>query len=254
MNPPRRTLPALALATGLLVVLSIVAYTARDRLYRAVAGLDRMPPEAMRDAIDLTARQGLLVLVAITGLVSIVAWRRGRDSFVLLACLGAGTISAYLTSELVKLVVREERPCRTLDPVTVLACPAPGDWSWPSNHSTIAAALATACILVVRRSWYVVAPIAALIALSRVGAGVHYVHDVTAGLAVGIVVTCAVGLLGNTVVRPLLAPRPHPVRGPRAAATPTEVLETPPPTPTCGPLPERKGPHAAKRLPTGSLG
>ncbi|MEV0392887.1 MULTISPECIES: phosphatase PAP2 family protein [Polymorphospora] len=206
MNPPRRTLPVLALVTGLLVVLSIVTYAARDRLYRTVAGLERNPPEAVRDAIDLTANQGLLVLVAITGLVSIVAWRRGRDSFVMLVCLGAGTISAYLTSELVKLIVREERPCRTLDLATVLACPAPSDWSWPSNHSTIAAALATACVLVARRSWYVVAPVAALIALSRVGAGVHYAHDVTAGLALGIVVTCAVGLLGNAVVRRLFAP------------------------------------------------
>lgn len=44
-----------------------------------------------------------------------------------------------------------------------------GDWSWPSNHATVAGALAAAPVV----------------------GGVHYLHDVTAGLALGVLVTVA---------------------------------------------------------------
>ena len=95
-----------------------------------------------------------------------------------------------------KLLVEEQRPCRALDVQTVLACPGMGDWSWPSNHATIAAAFAAACIFTLPGSAWFVAPVAALIAASRVAAGVHYVHDVLAGLALGLLgVAIAVAIM-----------------------------------------------------------
>ncbi|WP_280194112.1 phosphatase PAP2 family protein [Nocardia farcinica] len=78
--------------------------------------------------------------------------------------------------------------------------PAAGDWSWPSNHAVLAAAFATACVLAAPRvAWFAV-PVALAVAAARVGAGVHYVHDVLSGLALGVVVVALVVAL----IRPSL--------------------------------------------------
>nr|WP_161556660.1 phosphatase PAP2 family protein [Micromonospora acroterricola] len=83
---------------------------------------------------------------------------------------------AYAVSEMMKALVAAERPCRVVTDVIILAerCPEPGDWSFPSNHATMAAALATAIVLLVPRMTVVAVPLAALAALSRVVVGVHY--------------------------------------------------------------------------------
>ena len=74
-------------------------------------------------------------------------WRARRESpGAALAALAAPlvVVVAYGVDLGVKLLVREDRPCRSLRVVTLEACPAPGDWSFPSNHAAIAAAAAIA--------------------------------------------------------------------------------------------------------------
>ncbi|MFS8102296.1 phosphatase PAP2 family protein [Lentzea alba] len=100
---------------------------------------------------------------------------------------GAGVVVAYAVSEVVKLVVQEERPCRTAPSLAV--CPEPGDWSFPSNHSVIAGASAMAIWAMHRTLGWVAAVCALAAAASRVVVGVHYVHDVAAGLLLGALVS-----------------------------------------------------------------
>ncbi|MFI8359866.1 phosphatase PAP2 family protein [Streptomyces sp. NPDC085612] len=66
-----------------------------------------------------------------------------------------------------------------------MACPPPGDWSFPSNHSVLAGAAAVALVAAAPRLAPVVVPAALLMAFSRVFAGVHYPHDVALGLLPG---------------------------------------------------------------------
>ncbi|SER99677.1 phosphatase PAP2 family protein [Lentzea albida] len=106
---------------------------------------------------------------------------------------GAGVVVAYAVSEVVKLVVQEERPCRTAP--SIAECPAPGDWSFPSNHSTIAGASAMAIFLLHRTYGWIAVVCAIAAAASRVVVGVHYVHDVMAGLALGALVSWGIALL-----------------------------------------------------------
>ncbi|RDI23797.1 phosphatase PAP2 family protein [Lentzea flaviverrucosa] len=106
---------------------------------------------------------------------------------------GAGVVVAYAISEVVKLVVREERPCRTAP--SMAECPAPGDWSFPSNHSVIAGASAMAIWALHRTYGWVAAVCAIAAASSRVVVGVHYVHDVMAGLALGALVSWGIAVL-----------------------------------------------------------
>ncbi|MQA98159.1 MAG: phosphatase PAP2 family protein [Streptosporangiales bacterium] len=109
------------------------------------------------------------------------------------------TVLAYGGSEAVKLVVDEERPCRVIDGLGLAAvCPPAGDWSFPSNQATCAGALAMALLLIRPRLGLLTVPVAGLVALARVAEGVHYPHDVLAGLIWGAVV--------SAVLLPLFAP------------------------------------------------
>jgi membrane-associated phospholipid phosphatase len=192
---PHAALPAALGAVLILSALALLAWPARAALFAGVAG--GTATSSLAPLAGLVADKGLLVLVAITAGLVLLTWFRDRPRFGLLAAAGAGTVAAYVTSEAVKLLVTEERPCRAVDVATVLACPAPGDWSWPSNHSTIAGALAMSCLLVAPRLWPVVVPLALAVAGARVAAGVHYVHDVASGLALGVLVTCLVALTAH---------------------------------------------------------
>ncbi|WP_129789879.1 phosphatase PAP2 family protein [Promicromonospora panici] len=196
---PRAVLPAVLTAFVGLSAVALLAWPARESIFEGIAGGTADTPWA--GLAGLVADKGLLALVAITACLVLFTWLRDRPRFWLLAAAGAGTVAAYAVSEAVKLVVTEERPCRVVDVATVLACPVPGDWSWPSNHSTIAGALTVACLLVAPRLWPAVVPLALVIAGARVAAGVHYMHDVASGLALGVLIACLVGLAVHAVVQ-----------------------------------------------------
>jgi membrane-associated phospholipid phosphatase len=106
---------------------------------------------------------------------------------------GAGVVVAYVVSEVIKLVVQEERPCRSAP--SLAECPEPGDWSFPSNHSVIAGASAMAIWALHRTFGWVAAVCALAAASSRVVVGVHYVHDVVAGLLLGALISWTIALL-----------------------------------------------------------
>ncbi|AYN42767.1 phosphatase PAP2 family protein [Streptomyces dangxiongensis] len=148
-------------------------------------------------------------------LLMVIGWWRARRTAAAAAvqALAAPVIVvlAYGVDAALKLVVREERPCRSLHVSTLEACPAPGDWSFPSNHAAIAFAAAVALFSVNRRLGSVAAVAACAMAASRVWVGVHYPHDVAVGAAVGaLVALLAVAVLrhpSDTLVRQLTATR-----------------------------------------------
>ncbi|MEU6895872.1 phosphatase PAP2 family protein, partial [Streptomyces sp. NPDC046557] len=91
------------------------------------------------------------------------------------------------------------------------------DWSFPSNHSALAAAAAVALLYVSRRLGAAALAAAVLMAASRVWVGVHYPHDALAGFLVGALVAAVAamtvrrhapalaGRLARGPLRPLLA-------------------------------------------------
>ena len=181
-RPGRR---AVVLTAGLGGI-GAAAVPVREPVYRDLAGAAAGAPPWVRGLVEVVAGKGLLVLVAAALAIAVAAAvRGGRGRLGQAVAAGVGATLAYGASELLKLTVTEERPCRTVAIETVLGCPSPGDWSWPSNHATIAAALATACVVVRPDVWPLVVPAAAAIALARVAGGVHYLHDVLAGAALG---------------------------------------------------------------------
>jgi len=133
---------------------------------------------------------GTDAVLGVFALMFLALWFKHRLRALL---AGAGVVVAYAVSEVVKLVVQEERPCRTAP--SLAACPEPGDWSFPSNHSVIAGASAMAIWALHRTFGWVAVVCAAAAAASRVIVGVHYVHDVLAGLALGALVSWGIAVL-----------------------------------------------------------
>ncbi|MDX3748805.1 phosphatase PAP2 family protein [Streptomyces sp. AK08-02] len=156
--------------------------------YTDVVDLARRSPGLLDDVVSTWSTYGLAVFAVLMA----VAWWQARrvSATAALTALAVPVIVvvAYGVDAVLKLVVREVRPCRSLRVTTLEACPAPGDWSFPSNHAAIAAASAVALWCVARRLGAVAALAACAMAVSRVWVGAHYPHDVAAGIVVGALV------------------------------------------------------------------
>ncbi|UKJ65593.1 phosphatase PAP2 family protein [Cellulosimicrobium cellulans] len=193
---------------ALVVLVARLLRGASETLYLAITARTAELPGS-----GLVAEGGVLVLL---GLCAVVAWRArraGASAVATTLVAGVGAVAAYAASEAVKSLVRQPRGCWEL--VEVAHCPAAGDWSFPSNHTAIAFALATAVVLAgapavrvpgavpARHAYrsplrqiavWVVLPVALAVAVAtaRVAEGVHFPHDVVAGAAVGVAVVVAV--------------------------------------------------------------
>ncbi|MEW9519789.1 phosphatase PAP2 family protein [Streptomyces tubercidicus] len=155
-------------------------------LYTGVTRLAHHTPAAMDSLVSVWSAYGL----GLFAVLMIIAWWRartaGRPQLPVLA-VPAVVVLAFLASDVVKSWVNEQRPCQVLPVAPLDPCPAPGDWSFPSNHAVIAAAAAAALWSVDRLLGWIAAPAALLMAASRVWIGAHYPHDALAGLLVGAV-------------------------------------------------------------------
>ncbi|MFD8810991.1 phosphatase PAP2 family protein [Streptomyces sp. NPDC059627] len=165
--------------------------------YLDVVRLAQHSPGWLDDLVLFWSTYGL----AFFAVLAAVGWWRARRTGPAAAmealAVPAVVVAAYGVDSVLKLVVREDRPCQSLHVRVLEACPAPGDWSFPSNHAAIAAAAAAALLFVSRRLGAIGAAAALVMAVARVWVGAHYPHDIVAGLAVG----ALTGLSLMTVVR-----------------------------------------------------
>ncbi|GGW79820.1 phosphatase PAP2 family protein [Streptomyces griseoloalbus] len=199
-------------------------------LYRDITDYAHDTPTWIQHTAEIGTEAGLLVFVALF----VAGWWRARRAdtraFAIAVLAPLATAVAYVCSEVLKSGVTEERPCRAVAGAapSLAECPPHGDWSFPSNHATIAGASALALVLVRRVLVRLTAPLALLTAFSRVFVGVHYPHDVAAGLLLGAVLAFAVVRLGTRpatrlatalrassapAARWLTGPGPEPVAG-----------------------------------------
>ncbi|MET7965764.1 phosphatase PAP2 family protein [Micromonospora sp. NPDC005305] len=170
-----------------------------DWYHDIVEFADRTPEPVHWFALHFT--EGAIVLLGILLVLAALARLVGGDLRGRALALAApvAVVCAYASSEGLKTLIAEDRPCRSPADLVIVAghCPPAGDWSFPSNHATIAGALAAAALLLHRRIGLVAVPLAVLAAFSRTFVGVHYPHDVAAGLLLGVLV--------GTLLTPVLA-------------------------------------------------
>ncbi|MEP6598323.1 MAG: phosphatase PAP2 family protein [Actinomycetota bacterium] len=142
--------------------------------------------------------------VALFAVLIIAGWwlaRRRSDSSQLAAVAWAalGTLAAVAINQPIVNAVHEARPYTAIPDVLVLISRST-DYGFPSDHATMAGAVATGLLYVDRKLGILSWCAAVLLAFSRIYVGAHYPHDVAAGLALG----AAVILIGRVVAQPAL--------------------------------------------------
>lgn len=157
-------------------------------LYKMAIGLDISLQGHYASEVSLLLLVGIWCVTALVFL-----FRRGYARLFVLVAGGIGAVLSLTTSRTLKALLTNTRPCNTYEVYDIVAlCPPPDDWSFPSNHTAIGAALATTLIAAHRILLWSAAPLAIIAGVSRAVAGHHYPHDVIAGGIVGFCVTFAV--------------------------------------------------------------
>nr|WP_243639833.1 phosphatase PAP2 family protein [Streptacidiphilus pinicola] len=163
-------------------------------------------PHWLDDVVSFYATLGLGVFA----LLMVWGWwqaRQARSAAAMATALAVpvAVVLAYVMNDVLKSVFTEVRPCQAIaHTVTLQPCPGVGDWSFPSNHSTIAAASAAALWVLDRRLGIIAAVLALFMAFSRVWVGAHYPHDVVVGLLVGTLVAIPATLAARRYAPPLV--------------------------------------------------
>ncbi|WP_329219811.1 phosphatase PAP2 family protein [Streptomyces sp. NBC_01485] len=167
------------------MILALDGSSVDGSAYTDVVDLARQAPAWLDDTVSAWSTYGLALFAALMAVGWWRARRLGAAASVTALAVPFVVVMAHGVDAALKPLVREDRPCRSLRVATLEACPAPGDWSFPSNHTAVAAAAAVALLFVSRRLGAVAVVAAVAMAAARVWVGAHYPHDVLAGVVVG---------------------------------------------------------------------
>lgn len=173
-------------------------------------------------AFTTYAKTGVVVFAVLLA-VSYIDARRHDNHLQLAGTVwtGAAALVALGIGQLIGNAIDRLRPYETLTDVHVLVSRTT-DFSFPSDHATVAGAVAFGLFLA-NRKWGTIAIVAAvLMAFARIYVGAHYPGDVLGGLALGgVVAVCGrylivpffvriVDRLSRTSIRPLLTAKSLP--------------------------------------------
>jgi membrane-associated phospholipid phosphatase len=195
MNPAEVTGLLLTIALGLLVIVGVLAFQIREQSW--VTDLDAdvaswaaehataASTDVLRTFTDVGGTMGVSVVAIVVVVVEIPRGRGRMAGLVLFLLVTIGGNSLLTTS--IKEVVERERP-------DVERLAGFSGFSFPSGHSSAAAAGFAACALCLGlgrsltvRRWLaaIATALAFMVAASRVLLGVHWTSDVIAGLSFG---------------------------------------------------------------------
>lgn len=191
MSFPRRILIALPLLVFAALITAFLSQgmSLSTDIFRSIAGWNAF---ALGYRLSDASLLALVATWAVTALVLFI--RRRAITLSVLALGGLGAVIAYVCNKVLKDLFANMRPCNVYD-YAVASCPPAENWSYPSNHTVIAVALATSLIVAVHRLAWLAVPLTLVTAFTRIVAGHHFPHDVVAGAVVGAVIVLVVVIL-----------------------------------------------------------
>ena len=151
------------------------------------------------------AKNGIVLFAALL----LAAWWFGRTSSSPVPMVakavwaGAGALVALAINQPIGSAIGRARPYDTIANMHLLVDKTK-DFSFPSDHATIAGAVAAGLYLANRRLGLAAITAAVGMAFARVYAGAHYPGDVAAGLFLGATFTIAFSRLGTRIIEPVL--------------------------------------------------
>lgn len=151
--------------------------------------------------VGLLSEVPLILLAAGVVMALGVAWGTRAPQRLVATVTAAAVPVAYVMSEGIKLAVAQPRPCAVWE--VAGECAPAGDWSFPSNHATVAFG-AVVVIAVATRSALLTAcaALAAIVvAFGRLAEGAHYLHDVATAAVLASLVVGGVALLAHRLAR-----------------------------------------------------
>lgn len=167
--------------------------------------------------------------VTLFALLLVVAYISGRQHGDLRTVAGSiwaagAALVALGIGQLIGGAIDRARPYEAMTGVHLLVGRTT-DFSFPSDHATVAGAVAVGLLFTNRRWGIIAAVLAVWMAFARVYVGAHYPGDVLAGIALGAAVAVAgrfvvvslltwiVAWLSRTAARPIVTSAPSPTRG-----------------------------------------
>lgn len=184
-RPKLWTAHPLAAAGIALLVASLIAFVDRP----AAKFIATSRTSASQDLAQLVSLFGSPMLYLLIGVIAIAASRRTsiQRNRVLFLVLAATT--PWIWADLLKVLFGRARPALYLEDGFYGFQPLhmdPSFWSFPSGHSTVAAAVAASLSIILPTYCYTFLLLALLVAVSRVTLGIHYPSDAVAGLLLGL--------------------------------------------------------------------
>jgi len=153
--------------------------------------------------------------IALLGVALLAGWWIGRlrSNMAVAAAVVCTVVAVFVAlgaAQLLGHLVDRARPYDAIDGVRVQVARTT-DFSFPSDHATVAGAVAGGLWFADRRVGRIAIGLAVGMAFARVYVGAHYPGDVLAGLGLGVFVAVAVNRLA---VRPVIALVDRLVRSP----------------------------------------
>ncbi len=177
MTHPARMISDMNRAQNLLARFDLAEY----RLCRLLNhGSERLPLLRVMQAASRAGDGALWYLLL--ALLPLLYGREGLRASVVMMLTGAAGLALY---KLLKKTLVRERPF-IRHPGITLAMPPLDRYSFPSGHTLHAVCFSTQAVVQFPELGWVLAPLATLIAASRVVLGLHYPSDVLAGALLGL--------------------------------------------------------------------